>query len=231
VSAALIVYLFRAIDVHELAVQLRSTDGAWLAASGLLGLLGLVARARRWALLFPPGEEPPPLFPAMMIGYMVNNVLPLRAGEVVRVAVAAQRWGHGFWAIVATTIVERLLDSLVIVGVLSALVFMLPVPRYLVGGAITLLVIDVVAIALLVALGLAGCKTEVSTTPTGSSGGSTSSTTVVKEKAPETSPSNTTVVVPSSPTPSTTETTKSTTITTPSGDTANKTTTTTTTNK
>ena len=133
-------------------MQLRATDGAWLTAAGLLGLLGLGARARRWALLFPPGEEPPPLFPAMMIGYMVNNVLPLRAGEVVRVAVAAQRWGHGFWAIVATTIVERLLDSLVIVGVLSVLVFVLPVPRYLVGGAITLLVVDVVAIAVLVAL-------------------------------------------------------------------------------
>jgi uncharacterized protein (TIRG00374 family) len=151
VSAALIVYLFRAIDVHELVVQLRATDGGWLAAAALLALLGLVARARRWALLFPPGDPPPPLFPAMMIGYMANNVLPLRAGEVVRVVVAAHRWGHGFWAIVATTIVERLLDSLVIVGVLSALVLVLPVPRYLVGGAVTLLLVDVVAIALLVA--------------------------------------------------------------------------------
>jgi len=29
----------------------------------------------------------------MMIGYMVNNVLPLRAGEVVRIYVVSRRWG------------------------------------------------------------------------------------------------------------------------------------------
>ena len=43
------------------------------------------------------------------------------------------------------------------------------------------------ALALLLALGLAGCKTEVSTTP--ASSGTSTSTTVVKEKAPNTRPS------------------------------------------
>jgi uncharacterized protein (TIRG00374 family) len=133
-------------------VHLRATHAGWLAAAAAFALLGLVARARRWALLFPPGDDPPPLFPAMMIGYMANNVLPLRAGEVVRVVVAARRWHHGFWTIVATTIVERLLDSLVIVGILCTLVLLLPVPGYLVAGAITLFVVDLVGIAALVAL-------------------------------------------------------------------------------
>lgn len=132
-------------------MQLRATHAGWLAAAAGFALLGLVARARRWTLLFPPGDDPPALFPAMMIGYMANNVLPLRAGEVVRVVVAARRWRHGFWTIVATTVVERLLDSLVIVGILCTLVLRLPVPRYLVGGAVTLFVIDVVAIAALAA--------------------------------------------------------------------------------
>lgn len=133
-------------------MQLRATHWGWLTAAAVLALLGLVARARRWALLFPPGEDPPALFPAMMIGYMANNVLPLRAGEVVRVVVAARRWHHGFWVIVATTIVERLLDSLVIVGILAALVMLLPVPGYFVAGAITLFVVDLVGIFALVVL-------------------------------------------------------------------------------
>jgi len=78
------------------------------------------------------------------------------------------------------------------------------------------------AIAVLVALGLAGCKTEVSTTPSG-----TSSTTVVKEKPAEPSTSTTTINTTPS-TPSTTETTKSTTVETPAGSgTATSTTTTT----
>jgi uncharacterized membrane protein YbhN (UPF0104 family) len=75
--------------------------------------------------------------------------------------VAARRWHHGFWTIVATTIVERLLDSLVIVGILCALVMLLPVPGYLVAGAVTLFGVDVVGITALVAIAAwpARCRT------------------------------------------------------------------------
>jgi hypothetical protein len=88
----------------------------------------------------------------MMIGYMANNVLPLRAGELVRVAVVARRWGQGFWTAVANSIVERLLDSVVVVGLMAVLVFLLPVPGALVAGAVTLLVVDVIAVAALAAV-------------------------------------------------------------------------------
>jgi glycosyltransferase 2 family protein len=115
------------------------------------GPLGVWARARRWWYLFPPGSDPPGLLPAMMIGYMANNVLPLRAGELVRVFVVARRWGHGFWTAVATSVVERILDGLVVVGVLCALLLLIPVPRPLVIGAITLLAGDVTIAAALAA--------------------------------------------------------------------------------
>jgi len=113
--------------------------------------VGVWARARRWWYLFPPGSDPPGLLPAMMIGYMANNVLPLRAGEIVRVFVVARRWGHGFWTAVATSVVERILDGLVVVGVLCALLLLIPVPRPLVAGAITLLAVDVAIAAALAA--------------------------------------------------------------------------------
>jgi len=77
----------------------------------------------------------------MMIGYMANNVLPLRAGEVVRVYVVARRWkvpnqsaaarAHPFWTTLATLVVERVLDSLVVVLILAVLVLVIPVPRFL----------------------------------------------------------------------------------------------------
>lgn len=138
--------------MHELAVQLRATRWSWLLLAAAAGPMGVWARARRWWYLFPPGSDPPGLLAAMMIGYMANNVLPLRAGELVRVAVVARRWGRGFWTAVATSIVERLLDSVVVVGLLAVLVFLLPVPGYLVGGAVTLLAVDVVATAALAAV-------------------------------------------------------------------------------
>lgn len=106
-------------------------------------------RALRWRFLFPPGAEPPGLVPATMIGYMANNVLPLRAGEVVRVWVVARRWGHGFWTTLATLIVERVLDSLVILMVLGVLILVIPVPAVLRWAAMTVLLVDLAAIAVL----------------------------------------------------------------------------------
>ena len=70
-------------------------------------------------------------------------------------------------------------------------------------------------LAALLAIGVAGCKTEVSTTPA-------TSTTKIEVKPAEPPPPSTVVVTPPA---TTTETTKSTTITSPSGRTATTTTT------
>jgi uncharacterized membrane protein YbhN (UPF0104 family) len=97
----------------------------------------------------------------MMIGYMANNVLPLRAGEVVRVYVVARRWSarlggetrsHPFWTTLATLVVERVLDSLAVVLILAVLVLIVPVPRFLELAAIVVLAIDLVGVAVLIAL-------------------------------------------------------------------------------
>ena len=118
-------------------------------------------RGRRWWYLFPPGSNPQGITPAMMIGYMANNVLPLRAGEVVRVYVVARRWGasvdmaarsHPFWTTLATLIVERVLDSLAVVLILAVLVLLVPVPRFLEVAALIVLVIDLAGVTMLIAL-------------------------------------------------------------------------------
>jgi uncharacterized protein (TIRG00374 family) len=118
-------------------------------------------RGRRWWYLFPPGTNPQGITPAMMIGYMANNVLPLRAGEVVRVYVVARRWSksvgaaprsHPFWTTLATLVVERVLDSLAVVLILAVLVLVVPVPRFLAVAALVVLAIDLAGIMMLIAL-------------------------------------------------------------------------------
>ena len=124
-------------------------------ASGACGLLGLWVRAWRWRYFYPPALNPPGLLPAMMIGYMVNNVLPLRAGEFVRVYVVARRWRGRFWTVAATLIVERVLDSLCIVLILGVLIFLVDVPRQVEIAAMIILAIDIVGISVLVAIATA----------------------------------------------------------------------------
>src|SRR6185369_14069017 len=119
------------------------------------------ARAIRWRYLFPPGSEPPGLVAANMIGYMVNNVLPLRAGELVRVYLAARRldtrrargtFGDNLWLAGTTLIIERVLDSIILVLLMAVLVFVIPVPRALQYAAGVMLAIDVLAAAILASL-------------------------------------------------------------------------------
>ena len=103
----------------------------------------------RWRYLFAPDARPPALVPAMMIGYMANNVLPLRAGEFVRVYVVSRNWANGFWAALATLIMERVLDSLSLVLILGVLVLLIPVPALFRNAALVVLAIDVVGVAVL----------------------------------------------------------------------------------
>jgi glycosyltransferase 2 family protein len=160
ISVGLLGYLVWSVDVRELGAQLARTRWEWVVMACALGPVCVWARGRRWWYLFPPGSEPPGLVPATMIGYMVNNVLPLRAGEFVRVYVVARRWGHGFWTALATLIVERVLDSLVIVLVMVVLVLRIAVPRPLEIGAALLLAADLIAVSVLCFLAVAPDRTR-----------------------------------------------------------------------
>jgi len=163
VSVALFVYLLRSVDLRELGRQLAMTRWWWVVPAVAVAPLGLWVRAIRWRYLFPPGSRPPGLVAANMIGYMANNVLPLRAGELVRVYVAARRlrnerggsFGGGLWLAGATIVVERLLDSLTLVLILAVLVFLIPVPRAFEYAAMVILAIDAVAALALAALVIA----------------------------------------------------------------------------
>lgn len=168
VSAGLIVYLFWDADLRAIGARLADTHWGLLAASITLNLASLWARARRWGYLFPPGARPSGLFNAVVIGYMANNLLPLRAGEVVRAYVVTRR-GQRFGTTVTTMLVERVLDGLAIGLLLASLFLLIPVPRELEWAALAFLSVDLALIAFLgvFALAPARCKALVGTLTSG----------------------------------------------------------------
>ncbi len=157
-SIALLVYLFWTVDLLEVGRRLLATNWAFLAASIVLNVFSVWVRAWRWYYLFPPGSHPSHLFNAVMIGYMGNNLLPLRAGEVVRVYVAS-RHGPRFWTTLATLVVERVLDGLAVGLILAALFLTLAIPRELRWPAFLFLSADLAAMVALavVAVSPEGC--------------------------------------------------------------------------
>jgi len=154
VSAALLVYLFRDVDFGAMGSRLAETRWSFLAGSIALYLVAIWARARRWYYLYPPGARPAHLFNAVMIGYMGNNLLPLRAGEVLRAYVMTRR-GQRLWTTVGTIVVERVLDGLAVGLILAYLLFAVALPRELWWASVVFVAVDLALIGVLAVMAAA----------------------------------------------------------------------------
>jgi glycosyltransferase 2 family protein len=144
----------RGIDWGELRELFRTADYRYLALAFLVIGFTSWIRALRWHLLArrDPGAPVGVLFHLVNIGYFFNNILPAKAGEVVRVYLAGRRFRGGYGQAASTLLVERLLDVLSVVVILVILLPIIDIPEWArrggllfglaaVGGTIALLVI------------------------------------------------------------------------------------------
>ncbi len=115
ISAVFIWLALRGLHLPDVWLSLRSADYVWLIPSIAVYFLAVWARTWRWDYLLRPIKQISlrRLFPVVVIGYMGNNVYPFRAGEVLRAVVLRQREGVSVSSSLATIIVERVFDGLV----------------------------------------------------------------------------------------------------------------------
>jgi glycosyltransferase 2 family protein len=143
------------VNVQEVAQALRQVN-PWLILLGVaLATLTFVLRIFRWQLLLRDdqgGTLPAlPLWHAIAMGFMANNVLPLRMGEVVRTFAAHRLTGVRFTAALASIAVERLFDALTVLLLLGIGLLFAGLPpgsaigRIPVGGLVTGVAILVLA--------------------------------------------------------------------------------------
>ena len=83
--------------------------------------VGIWLRAARWRLLMAPfaAVQTERLFRIILIGFAVNNVLPLRLGELVRTFLLRQSHKVPIASTLATVLIERLLDVFALCGILT----------------------------------------------------------------------------------------------------------------
>ncbi len=118
ISAAFLIYAFRGQDYGAIWEAVTGVDAVLLVPALGLYFLGVAARAFRWSVLLRPVQRisARELLPVTAIGFMANNVLPFRTGEVVRSYVVARRHGVSKSAVLATIAVERIFDGLAMLG-------------------------------------------------------------------------------------------------------------------
>lgn len=123
-SILLLWLTLRGVDLREVwRVLSGSSLPLWLACT-MAATAIFPLRARRWQALLAPvvGRLPlGPLWRATAIGMMVNNVLPVRAGEPARAfALTRERREVRFTTAFASLAVDRLFDGVVVVGLMLA---------------------------------------------------------------------------------------------------------------
>ncbi len=117
VSAGLLWFAFRDLQLHELLEALRGANYWWLVPGLAVYFVSVWFRSWRWGFLL-RGSQPisaTRLFPVVVIGYMGNNVLPLRLGEVLRAYVLWRRARVNIGTSLTTAVLERLFDGLTMV--------------------------------------------------------------------------------------------------------------------
>lgn len=140
--------LFTKIDPGKVLAALREMDWRWLAPAILSTFVSFFGRAVRWHYLILPIKQVKlsSLYPATVIGYMANNILPARLGEFVRAFLLARKEGLDTSAIFATLVVDRLCDGFSVLLILLYTLFTVSLPpgmeavqqRMVAGGYITL---------------------------------------------------------------------------------------------
>jgi glycosyltransferase 2 family protein len=145
ISVASLAYVLAGVDLARTADILRTAAPGWLILSVSLQASDVLLRAARWQRLVAPIRWIGflPMLGYLLVGYVANNVLPARLGELVRSHYLGDREGISRASALGTVVVERVVDTAVVVAI----------------GALAILVLHVrgvVASAVLVGLAVTG---------------------------------------------------------------------------
>jgi len=155
ISLVAIVLVLRGVDLQETADILRSADSRWIAVGFAFVIADLGMRGLRWQRLVRPIQAVRYLHMLgyLLVGYLMNNILPARLGELVRSHYLGDREGISRTSALGTVVVERVVDLVVCVAIASVSLLVLNVrgvvsSAVLVGAAVAGLFVVVLVIGM-----------------------------------------------------------------------------------
>jgi uncharacterized protein (TIRG00374 family) len=115
-TAGALVLAFRGIDLRGVWAAIRGVEILWFFPVFGGTLLSIWIRAYRWKVMLEPLKpvSTTTAYSATMIGFMANNVLPMRLGELVRAYSVGRAAGISKSSAFATIVMERAFDLLAI---------------------------------------------------------------------------------------------------------------------
>ena len=122
-SVAALYFAFRNVPFNDLLNYLRSINYLWLLPAALLALVSFFIRAVRWQFILASSHQIGiwQAFHPLMIGFMINCILPGRVGELARPMILQKKQKIPFATGIATVAAERIFDvaALIIFAVIT----------------------------------------------------------------------------------------------------------------
>jgi uncharacterized membrane protein YbhN (UPF0104 family) len=154
VSVVAVWILVQSVDIGAALEVLGTASPAWIAVMFLTTTVDIAARGARWRALLAPIAPLPyrHVLGYTYIGYLANNVLPARLGELYRSHALGEGEHVSRPTVLGTVVVERVVDTVMVVAIASVAVLVLSV-RGVMSSAVLL---GLAFVALLV-IAPAGC--------------------------------------------------------------------------
>jgi uncharacterized protein (TIRG00374 family) len=144
ISAVALIWVLRWAGWRPFLDALGRVQIGWLALGVALFLVSMVARGLCWRMLIGRPVGLVRVLAALNEGYLLNNLLPWRLGELGRAILLGRRPGLSPALVLSSIVIERFFDILLAVGLMAALLPAVAVSawagRATVLGAIVILV-------------------------------------------------------------------------------------------
>ena len=121
ISVLFLFIALRGLQIINVWEGIKSADFVWLFPGIIIYFIAVWMRAFRWHLFLRPIKtiSVKEIFPIVTIGYMGNNIYPARAGEILRAIVLKHQHKIPVSASVATIIIERVIDGVIMLGFIT----------------------------------------------------------------------------------------------------------------
>jgi uncharacterized protein (TIRG00374 family) len=118
VSVLFLFLALRGLKLDEFIRDIQQANLLWIVPGIALYFIAVLVRTWRWSYLLRPMKQVPVkrLFPVVVIGYMGNNIYPARIGEILRAYVLRRNEGVAMSSSLATVLIERIIDGIVMAG-------------------------------------------------------------------------------------------------------------------
>jgi uncharacterized protein (TIRG00374 family) len=110
ISVGLIAAILYFVDLQKMADALRNANYVLLGIALMLGFLWMVVRAQVWRTLLRDRPSYTDTLWTIGEGYILNNFLPFRMGEIGRAFLLSRKTGMPFMEILPTIVIERAMD-------------------------------------------------------------------------------------------------------------------------